>query len=157
MANFNNPYQTPSVSAYNNYGTPAYAPAPAVPRYYPQQAYEPQYVTGIEGANAFQMPPGVTKIILWDTDKDSFYVKMLDEMGRPKVVAWKDFADHVEPPREVQSSPDLSVYPTKKDLEDMLDKFDTSKYLTKDDLETALNQLVVGERGRVVRSNEFTA
>lgn len=120
--------------------------------------YEPQYVTGIEGANAYQMPAGVQQMILWDTDKDCFYIKKLDEIGRPRVVAWKDFSDHVEPAQEnqngtdAQQTIDMSVYPTKKDLEDMLEKYNMTNYLTKDEFEKALGQLCVGERGRIVRN-----
>lgn len=125
---------------------------------YQQNPYEPQYVTGIEGANAYQMPPGVGQMILWDTDSDCFYIKKLDEIGRPRVVAWKDFSDHVIPAPEnqngsdAQQSVDMSVYPTKKDLEDMLEKYNMTNYLTKDEFEKALSQLCVGERGRIVRN-----
>lgn len=143
---------------------------------YPQQAvirpqnyqlyYEPQYVIGIEGANAFQMPVGVSQMILWDSEKDCFYVKKLDEMGRPKVVAWKDFQDHVEPvntQNEAQGTQnvaaaqqiDLNDFATKKDLEEMVNQIkqpDFSAYLTKEDFEKILSQLCVGEKGKVIRN-----
>lgn len=144
----NSMYYNPTVTPQPVYG---YSPSAIRPF---QNSYEPIYVTGIEGANAFQMPPGVQQMILWDADKDSFYVKKLDEMGRPRVVAWKDFSDHVEP--DVQAKPqvsadvDMSVYPTRKDLEEMLEKYDMTKYLTKDDFAKMLNHLYVGERGRIV-------
>lgn len=118
--------------------------------------YEPQYVTGIEGANAYQMPVGVSQMILWDTDRDCFYIKKLDEIGRPKVVAWKDFQDHVEPQTNQNGSQeqqiDMSVYPTKKDLEDMLEKYNMTNYLTKEEFDNALKELYVGERGRIMRN-----
>ena len=134
-----------------------YQPIQPMMRYQPNP-YEPQYVTGIEGANAYQMPPGVSQMILWDTDSDCFYIKKLDEIGRPRVVAWRDFSDHIIPApenqngSEVQQSVDMSVYPTKKDLEDMLEKYNMTNYLTKDEFEKALSQLCVGERGRIVRN-----
>lgn len=107
-------------------------------RYDPYGGYTPQpqmaliYVHGIDGANAYQMPPGVTKVILWDDEVDSFYIKALDDMGRPKVIAWKDFVDHVIP-----QAPEQPVA-------------DTSMYITKADLKQYLSQLYVGERGRIM-------
>ena len=150
MANqFNNLYQ-------NQYGYPAIN-HPQIR--YPNNInpYDLQYVTGIEGANAYQMPYGVQQMVLWDVDNDSFYIKKLDEMGRPRVVAWKDFSDHVEPAVENQNGSanqqiDMSVYPTKKDLEDMLEKYNMTQYLTKEEFENTLKQLCVGERGRIVRN-----
>ena len=151
MANqFNNLYQ-------NQYGYPAMN-QPQIR--YPNNInpYDLQYVTGIEGANAYQMPYGVQQMVLWDVDNDSFYIKKLDEMGRPRVVAWKDFHDHVEPtPKnqngsEAQQLVDMSVYPTKKDLEDMLEKYNMTNYLTREEFENTLKQLCVGERGRIVRN-----
>ena len=123
--------QTPAI--YNQYQQPV--------RYV--NPYEPQYVTGIEGANAFQLPQGVTQMILWDTDNDSFYIKKLDEMGRPRVVAWKDFTDHVEPEKSeiaVAQSQDAG-YLTRAEAEELINQ--------------VLSQLTVGERGRIVRVNEL--
>lgn len=138
----------------NNYGFPSIPPQP---RIYPQvNPYDPIYVTGIDGANAFQMPPGVNRIILWDTEVDRFYIKMLDEIGRPRVVAVKDFFDHVEPEKKAPpAGVDMSAYPTSKDLEEFLSRYDTSKFLTKDDLDKALSQLTLGAQGRIVRNNEL--
>ena len=99
------------------------------------------YVHGIDGAYAFSMPNGVQKIILWDDTVDSFYIKGYDNMGRPKILAWKDFTDHVEPEKEEAKPPEI----------------DTSKYLTKDDLIKFVKRLSVGERGRIVMSNEHDA
>lgn len=128
-----------------------YTPTPVALPQTPQQpryisGYEPMiYVTGIEGANAYQMPPGVSYVILWDTEFDSFYIKKLDEMGRPRVVAWKDFVDHVVPEKQ-EAAPvknESNEYLTKADFESMLDK--------------ALSELSVGERGRIVRINELNS
>lgn len=145
-----------------------YAPQPYVPQNYqtpPQQYVQPQgmrleYVHGIEGANAYQMPQGVTEVILWDNEVDSFYIKKLDEMGRPKVVAHKDFFDHVdpEPVKLEQPQIDMSKYMTQDDLMSALGKIDLSCFLTKDALNKALDEytstLVVGEQGKVVRKHE---
>lgn len=150
--------------AYPSYGVvaPRYAnqgypiPQQPQPSQYPmQQGTQLHYVHGLAGANAYQMPPGVTEDILWDDEKDSFYIKKLDEMGRPKVVAHKDFFDHVEPetPPEPEKQ-DLSKYVTREDLAQMLSQIDLSSFLTKDHLDKILNELVVGERGKVVRKHE---
>ena len=155
MAVYNN---TPGMQNPYQYGVTTPVQYPTIPQPRGYFNYEPQYVTGIEGANAFQLPPGVTQMILWDTENDSFYIKKLDEIGRPKVVAWKDYTDHVEtkqPEVVAQNNIDFSVYPTKKDLEDMLNKFDTSRYLTKEDLNKVIDELFVGERGKVVRNSEL--
>ena len=153
----------------NNYNGMAYRAIPAAPnngvfnnQVYPAnsipQTASPIYVHGIDGANAFQMPYGVSKVILWDDEVDSFYIKALDPMGRPKVIAWKDFSDHVIPaqPERTDQAVDFSVYPTKKDLEDMLAKYDTSKYITKDDLDKAISELFINAQGRIMR-NELNA
>lgn len=134
------------MAGYNNYGYPY----PSVDttqtngvNYVPRYSGMPTmvYVNGIEGANAYQMPNGVTEQILWDADKDIFYVKKLDQMGRPRVVAVKDYFDHVEPEKtEPTTQPDI----------------DLSKYVTKDDLNKIIQELTVGLGGRIVRNNELT-
>lgn len=132
MAGYN--YYNPQMTTpYNQYQQPV--------RYI--NPYEPQYVTGIEGANAFQLPQGVAQMILWDTDNDSFYIKKLDEMGRPRVVAWKDFTDHIEPDKpETASTPTQNAgYLTRAEAEELINQ--------------VLGQLTVGERGRIVRVNEL--
>lgn len=162
--NFNayNPYLNPG---FMNYGVPQFVPQNFQPQQPVQQYQQPQgtqlqYTHGIEGANAYQMPPGVTEVILWDDEVDSFYIKKLDEMGRPKVVAHKDFFDHVDPePKKIDHHEiDMSKYMTKDDLMETLGKIDLSAFLTKDTLDKALDEytsnLVVGEHGRVVRKHE---
>lgn len=135
------------MSVLNNYGFPRYpngVPSGLYPSVAQNQKLE--YVHGIEGANAYQMPFGVTKVILWDNDVDSFYIKIIDEMGRPRVVAWKDFVDHVEPEPKESSPVDMGKYVTKEDLAGLM---------TKTDFEKVLSELMVGVGGKVVRSNEL--
>lgn len=158
MAGFNGNF-------YNNYAIPQVPQAPVQSYYgtgmntYPQQAVQQfVYVHGIEGANAYQLPQGVAKQLLWDDEKDSFYVKALDEYGRPKVVAWNDFVPHVEEKTAASNAvpADFSDYPTRKDLEEFLNRFDTSKFLTKQDFDEKLSHLSLGAGGRIVL-NEFDA
>ncbi len=127
------------MAGYNNYGYPYPPVDTSIPSYPATQTMV--YVKGIEGANAYQMPPGVTEQILWDTDEDIFYVKKLDQMGRPRIVAVKDYFDHVEPEKtEPVEKPEI----------------DLSKYVTKDDLNKIIQELTVGLGGRIVRNNELT-
>lgn len=149
------------------YGNGAMNYMPQANPYYgiPQQAIQtllqPVYVHGLEGANAYQLPAGVLRQILWDDEQPRFYIKAVDEFGRPKVVADNDFVPHVDPPKEAQNTEpqeqiDFSIYPTKKDLEDFLSKFDASSYLTKKDLDKALSELSLGAQGRIVRNESDT-
>lgn len=97
------------------------------------------YVHGIEGAHAFPMPAGVNQIILWDDTVDSFYIKGYDNMGKPKILAWNDFAPHVEPKKEAPA-PESN-----------------GKYVTIDELNKALSELKIGDQGRIVRIDEHDA
>ena len=139
--------------AFNAYNMPVgYNPYPNgqfVPQYgnYNQFQQKPQdqqyiYVHGIEGANAFQMPPGVNRITLWDENNDQFFVKGYDSNGIPRVIAWKDYHDHVAEPE-----------PTPQPQQ----KIDLDKYVTKDDLNKMLSELTIGANGRIVRNNEHDA
>ena len=143
-----------------NYGIPVQNQV-----YYPQalntmqSLLNPIFVHGRAGAEAYQLPPGVIRQTLWDDEVNRFYVKAIDEMGRPRIVADNDFFPHVEEQKSSTTESgqvDFSIYPTKKDLEDFLGKYDTSNYLTKADLEKALDNLSLGAGGRIVR-NEHDA
>ena len=135
---------------YNNYPNPTqgfYQNGLQQNQFYQGQNQQPVsdgliYVHGIEGANAFQLPPNVNRVILWDDTEDQYYVKGYDNMGKPRVLAWNDVFPHKveEKPANQNSS-----------YEDM------SKYVTKDYLESIISELSVGERGRIVRSNEHDA
>lgn len=157
-----NPYQQYGVTN-SNYG---YVVQPQLqgqqfgqPQYsqgqYPQE--QVHYVHGIDGANAFQLPPGVNKITLWDEDKNSFYVKGYDNNGVPRVLAWNDYAPHVEEKIQETQAIDMSKYATKDDIKDMLSSIDFSAFLTKNEFDNELSKLSVGERGRIVRTDEYNA
>lgn len=115
------------------------------------------YVHGIEGANAFQIPTGYFKAILWDEDNNSFYVKGYDTNGIPRILAWNDYSPHViEEPEPVKnvSEVDMKKYATKDDIKEMINSLDLSGFMTRRDFDKALAELSVGERGRIVRINE---
>ena len=140
--------------AYNNYvGYAAFNPYQntGLQIQYPQQNYIQQptpnsdgliYVHGIEGANAYQIPAGVSKVTLWDDTDDCFYVKGYDPTGKPRILAWNDYKAHV-----VEESTPAVAAP----------QIDTSQYLTRDEFNKILSELMVGERGRIVRNNEHDA
>lgn len=52
----------------------------------PMQQDGRRYVTGRAGADAYQMQPGESEVILWDDDARRFYIKGYDEKGRPRVL-----------------------------------------------------------------------
>ena len=73
-------------------------------------------------------------------------------MGKPRILAHKDFFDHVDKPDEKkETSPqqiDMSKYVTKDDIADLM---------TKEDFRRMVRKLSVGERGRIVVNNERDA
>lgn len=120
---------------------PVYArpqPVTGVPTYqtpYPQNPFQQIFVQGIEGARAYQLPYGVTAAVLWDSEKDLFYLKQIDQMGRPFIAKICSYADYEEPKIEPESNQN---------------GIDSSQFVTKEYLDNILNRLLVGERGRIV-------
>lgn len=90
------------------------------------------FVQGEAGANAFQMPMGCNFIILWEADRSipRFYIKQLDQTGRPLPVESYDYERHIDPPVVKQS--------------------DLSNYLTIDQFRDLLGHLSVNGEGRIV-------
>ncbi len=122
------------------------------------------YVTGRAGAEAYQLPPGVNVVELWDTNEDRLYIKGYDESGRPRILHDKDLVDHVEPVAQPNIQADMSAYATKDDIRTMINEAlknlkgpNLSGYVTQKDLNKALSELCLGSGGRVVRSNEHNA
>ena len=122
------------------------------------------FVHGRAGAEAYQLPPGVNMVKLWDDETNRFYVKGYDNNGRPRVLADSDFTEHVEPEPVAQQNIDLSAYATKEDIQAMITNAlsniqlpNVNSFVTKNDLDTALAGLSVGNGGRIVRSNEYDA
>lgn len=118
------------------------------------------YVSGRVGADAYPMPQGVNRVILFDNDTDRFFIKQYDNNGRPRVVEDNDFLEHIEPEPQMPNI-DLSAYATKDDIQRMIQESfsnlrfpDMSAFVTRNDLATELGNYAVGKGGRIVRSNE---
>jgi len=118
------------------------------------------YVTGRAGADAFQMPQGVTEVILWDDDERRFYIKGYDEKGRPRVLEDNDYQGHIDS-EPAQRNIDMSNYATKDDIKNLMSEVNKkgktpnmNGYVTVEDLNKALSELCVGSGGKVVRSGE---
>lgn len=123
------------------------------------------YVQGRTGAEAYQLPPGITVARLLDNDQDRFYVKGYDDNGRPRILFDNDFQPHIDPEPQPYPQVDLSNYATKDDLRAMINeafsniefKPNLKGYVTQEDLNQALSGLAVGNGGRIVRYNESNA
>ena len=120
------------------------------------------YVNGRAGADAYQLPRGVYKAILFDNDSDRFFVKQYDNNGRARIMEDNDFTPHVEP--EPQTNVDMSKYPTKNDIRAMISEAlgklqlpNTSNFVTRDYFDDRLAKLAVGSGGKVVTIDEPNA
>ena len=120
------------------------------------------YVSGRAGADAYQMPTGINRVLLFDNDTNRMFIKGYDNNGRPRVLEDNDFQPHTEPEPQQNAMPniDMSKYATKDDIEQMFRKVqmpNMSGYMTKQEFDTALTELFVDNRGRIVRNNESDA
>lgn len=97
------------------------------------------FVQGIEGAKAYQMPVGFDKVVLWDTEQDVFYVKALDQIGRPFIAKTCSYQDCETP---------------KPQAEAQAPQVDMSNYISKEQLESVLGRLYVNPQGRIMLSDE---
>lgn len=78
------------------------------------------WVQGIEGAKAYNMPPGTlpgTAIPLWDSEEQCIYIKVFDASGIPQPLRILDYTE-----RAPQPDPNSSDYITTSQLNDILDK-----------------------------------
>lgn len=129
------------------------------PGYGPQQNYnqiqqtpmaprQQEFVQGEAGANAFPMPPGCNFIILWEADPNvrRFYIKQVDQNGRPLPLESYDYERHVDPPAVQQS--DLNNYVTVDQLQAAMQA--SSNYVTQDQLKELIGKLSVGSQGRII-------
>jgi hypothetical protein len=124
------------------------------------------YVNGRAGADAYQLPTGVNKALLFDNDYNRFFIKSYDNNGRPRIFEDNDYCPHVEPEPVAQQNIDLSAYATKEDIRNMVSQalgsiqIPTPKmdgYVTMDTFNKVIDGLSVGNGGRIVRNNEQNA
>ena len=160
MQNYNN---------YNPYGVPG-----AMPRTNPWQnnwtgyAQVPQqssdgrvYVNGRAGADAYPIPQNMNVITLWDTESKRFFVKGYDNNGMPRVLEDNDYGPHTEPEKAQQVPVDTSSFATKDDIKAAIaEAFSNvhipsmAGYVTKQEFDKGLSELMLGNGGRIVRSND---
>lgn len=134
MPNFyNNGRQGGPVGDWNNYQGYQSPYQQTIQQMAPHQQI---FVYGESGANAYPMPQGCNLLILWEADPNikRFYIKQIDQNGRPMPLESYDYEQHVEPPAVQQS--------------------DLSKYVTVDQLTDILGRLSIGSEGRIVVNNE---
>lgn len=117
------------------------------------------YVHGRAGAEAYQLPPGVTMAKLWDDEADRFYVKGYDNNGRPRVLDDNDFTQHIDPEPQPIPNFDMSKYATKDDLKNIIAEAlgGMNAYVTQAELNKTISGLAVGNGGRIVRIDEQNA
>lgn len=160
------PQRVNAVAPMNDmYGNGMAMNAPNGYQNYPQQPVDDRvFVTGRVGADAYPMPQGVFKVVLWDTSDKRFYVKGYDNNGILRVLGDFDYDDHVEPEPVSAANIDLTPYATKDDIKAMIgDAFrniqmpNLAGYVTQADFNKALSELSVGNGGRIVRNNESNA
>ncbi len=124
------------------------------------------YVNGRAGADAYQLPTGVNKALLFDNDYNRFFIKSYDNNGRPRIFEDNDYGPHVEPEPVTPQNIDLTPYATKDDIRDMISKALGSiqipspkmdGYVTTDEFNRVIGSLSVGNGGRIVIGNEQNA
>lgn len=123
-----NPYYNNAVSA-ARMGQP-YTPMPAsyspIPGTYPQQqtGQDIQWVSGISGANAFNVPKGSGPVMLMDNDEKRFYIKTVDPVtGRQLPLEIYEY-HRVEDPQNGMSF-DPGRYVTKEEFKQIEQKLDS--------------------------------
>lgn len=109
---WNSPY-------FNNYNPYSYIPYNQ-PYYTPEPRQETSipFVQGIEAAKAYQVAAG-SKVILFDSEDQRFYVKQTDANGVPQPMMIFDYVQHKDPEPKKEEV-DFSQFVTKDDLEKII-------------------------------------
>lgn len=119
MYDMNNPYgmftTTPATVPATGYGSLTAQP-PVQPQL-PKQRI-PQ-VNGREGANAYQLAPGSSVILIDNSESNTIWVKVTDDGGFAKLKKWK----LVEVEENPQTTP-MVDYVSKKDFDDLKERVD---------------------------------
>lgn len=130
----------PVINPYTPGSPTPYVPTLATNPYYPNPYYVPpvqnqqqnangmvaSWVQGINGAKAYPLAPN-SRAFLFDSEKDSFYVKTTDQSGMP------------QPIREFEYTEVVQEQPTEQTI-------DTSNFVTKEELEEALGKIKAERR-----------
>lgn len=110
MPMYQNPYQMPQSNMY-------------MPKQLVPQNNGINWVQGIEGAKAYQIPQN-SNIILMDSEKNRMYIKTSDNIGMCNLRIF-DFTEVTETSQghnSVATQPDLSQYVTRDELNNILEQ-----------------------------------
>ena len=130
MALMTNPYQpmqTMGQPTWNPYAAPQM-------NFQPYQPQTPQvmnnntvfaWVQGENGGKAYPLGPNC-RAFLFDSEKDSFYVKTTDQSGMPQPLRSFDYFERTESASDNQQI-DTSNFVTKEELEEALSKLNRRK------------------------------
>lgn len=116
MPMYQNPYQMPQSNMY-------------MPKQLVPQNNGINWVQGIEGAKAYQIPQN-SNIILMDSEKNRMYIKTSDNIGMCNLRIF-DFTEVTETSQghnSVATQPDLSQYVTRDELNNILEQLNGGKY-----------------------------
>ena len=112
---YQNPYQMPQSNMY-------------MPKQLSPQNNGINWVQGIEGAKAYQIPQN-SNIILMDSEKNRMYIKTSDNIGMCNLRIF-DFTEVTETSQghnSVATQPDLSQYVTRDELNNILEQLNGGK------------------------------
>jgi len=130
----------PMINPYMPYPPTNYMPAPMTNPYYPiNSSFQVQnqqqnvstpimsWVQGINGAKAYPLSPN-SRAFLFDSEKDTFYVKTTDNSGMPQPIREFEYVEITpETTESIAKEIDTSNFATKDDLKEILSKLDEIK------------------------------
>lgn len=129
----------PVINPYTPVSPTPYVPTLATNPYYPNPYYVPpvqnqqsnttgmvsSWVQGINGAKAYPLAPN-SRAFLFDSEKDSFYVKTTDQSGMPQPIREFEYVEVVQD-QPAESQIDTSNFVTKEELEEALGKIKSER------------------------------
>ena len=102
-----------------NFGTPQTNPyMTPQPNPYYQKNNGINWVQGIEGAKAYQLPPSSNAILLDSENDGKFYIKVSDNVGMCNLRTFR--YREVTTPTNTQNDVDLSQYVKKSELQELI-------------------------------------
>mgnify|MGYP002627390841 CR=1 FL=1 len=117
----------------------------------PQQNTEIKWVDGEQAARAYNLPNGTT-LPLWDSEKQTIYIKSVDQNGRPSMT----ILDYVERVEKNPEKDEKTEYATKDQIAELNEQFSAlnkklsgfGDYVTKEQL-SGINDNVSILRGQI--------